>query len=144
MSLPSVTSVCGSKTPNGPCRNKVKSGRCHHHQIPKTECGVCMDLCLPMKCGHAVCELCLQHLRQPTCPECRSFIEGPLITDEILANIINRQMRDENETITSDYMMAMSNATSDETIDLISSYIGDETMERLYYVFIYESPPAPA
>lgn len=59
------------------------------------ECGICTDLMVDSKIvcknGHTVCGICLQHLKNGTCPFCR----GPLLSSPIpnlhLENVIQTQ-----------------------------------------------------
>lgn len=69
-------------------------------QIEATNCCVCDDQCeCDIICKHIICNECLNKLKKPQCPMCRGLLEGPSITSEILANIINREYQDEMETV---------------------------------------------
>ncbi len=78
-------------------------------QLIKTEtCCICYDDEIPttdlLVCKHPVCGECSTHLQSPECPLCKKFLEGPLITDSILADIFNRQEQTRLVGLTTDYL----------------------------------------
>jgi hypothetical protein len=60
-------------------------------------CGYCEDfgsIKYTMKCGHYICSDCLSLIRISLCPICEQFIEGELVSEEILSDIIERERED--------------------------------------------------
>ncbi len=47
-----------------------------------------------MKCGHLVCEECLDHMRSMKCPLCKIIMEGSLLNDNIVEDIEKRYRED--------------------------------------------------
>jgi hypothetical protein len=61
------------------------------------ECGYCSELGptkYSMKCGHYICSDCLSMIRTSLCPICEQFINGELVSEEILSDIIERERED--------------------------------------------------
>lgn len=61
------------------------------------QCGYCGELGpvkYRMKCGHYICSDCLSMIRTSLCPICEQFIEGELVSEEILTDIIERERED--------------------------------------------------
>ena len=50
-----------------------------------------------MKCGHLVCDDCVEHLRNTECPSCGENLEGPLMVPEMLEEINKRYVNDMKE-----------------------------------------------
>jgi len=77
----------------------------------KTEnCCICYDdipISNKLKCDHVVCGPCIDRLQKLECPMCKTNLEGPLVTDEVVANILNRQEQDRLAYINADYMAAL-------------------------------------
>ena len=81
----------------------------HPTTVIKTEtCPICYDSEVPihnlLTCGHPVCEECIEQLQTAECPFCKKFLEGPLVTDSILANILNREEQKRMNEITANYL----------------------------------------
>lgn len=53
-----------------------------------------IDIALKLKCGHAICKGCLEHIRTDKCPACGEILEGPLITENI-KKMITKKMYDD-------------------------------------------------
>lgn len=53
-------------------------------------CGNSIDSQFKMKCGHLVCRECLLSVSSPYCPGCNTVLEGPLVSNEILGDIITK------------------------------------------------------
>lgn len=74
------------------------------------ECCICMDEHVPrsdlLTCQHPVCGPCLSQLRNPYCPLCKSKLEGPNVTSELLADIINREEQELLNNMTTDYLVS--------------------------------------
>ena len=74
-------------------------------------CCICYDKDIPstelLTCKHPVCGECTEQLQKPECPLCKRFLEGPLVTDEILANLINRQEQERLQEITTNYLVGL-------------------------------------
>lgn len=61
------------------------------------ECAYCSELGpekYRMKCGHYICSDCLSMIRTSLCPVCEEPIEGSLVSEEILGDIIERERED--------------------------------------------------
>jgi hypothetical protein len=74
------------------------------------ECCICYDdipVSDKLKCDHIVCGPCTDRLQKLECPMCKTNLEGPLVTDEVVANILNRQEQDRLAYINADYMAAL-------------------------------------
>lgn len=52
---------------------------------------------LALTCGHCICSEDLSHLENDVCPACRRPLEGPLVTDEVLAGIYQRKSNAERD-----------------------------------------------
>lgn len=81
------------------------------HPVEPTQtetCCICYDEEIPttnlLTCRHPVCGECTAQLRAPKCPMCQQFLEGPLITDVILADIMNREEQERLNEITANYL----------------------------------------
>jgi hypothetical protein len=64
------------------------------------ECCVCEDMMNidnKMNCGHLVCDDCLDHIRTMKCPICKEMMEGPLLKDEVVEEIMLRNKEDIEE-----------------------------------------------
>ena len=59
-----------------------------------------------MKCGHLLCEECLDHIRSLKCPVCKEELSGPLLSDEIAEDIGKRYKEDIEERGAEDETMA--------------------------------------
>ena len=59
----------------------------------KTEqCCVCYnDVQNMLVCRHSVCADCMSHLQAPECPICKKILEGPVVTDDLLTGILDKQ-----------------------------------------------------
>jgi hypothetical protein len=84
----------------------------HPVQQGATEtCCICYDTEIPtnnlLGCQHPVCSECIGQLRAPECPMCKKFIEGPLVTGELLAEILNRQEQAKMEEETANYLAGL-------------------------------------
>ena len=80
-----------------PSRYKVPSPKSKSVYIPKIECGICKDLYEQtnvMKCGHLICPEDLKQLRNPYCPFCGIYMEGPFITEEIIQIVQDKYKQD--------------------------------------------------
>ena len=81
-----------------------------HQTVPVTTetCCVCYDEEIPtnklLGCKHPMCGECIGQLQSPECPMCKTFIQGPLVTDVILADIMNRQEQARLNDITANYL----------------------------------------
>ena len=90
-----------------------------HQTIPtrptaptKTEtCCICYDEEIPtpnlLTCKHPVCGECVTQLQAPECPMCKHFLEGPLVSDVILADILNRQEQARLNDMTANYLAGL-------------------------------------
>ena len=61
------------------------------------ECCYCRELGpdkYRMKCSHYICSDCLSLIRISLCPVCEEPIEGTLVSEKILADIIERERED--------------------------------------------------
>ncbi len=66
----------------------------------KVECCICTEKNpaeKKMKCGHLLCEECLDMIKTTDCPECNEKIEGEFITEEMLNDIKYREQENNNE-----------------------------------------------
>ncbi len=77
--------------------------------LEKTEtCCICYDEEIPtsnlLMCKHPVCGECTGQLQKAECPLCKKYLEGPLVTDFIMADIINREEQAKNVDITANYL----------------------------------------
>jgi len=77
--------------------------------LEKTEtCCICYDEEIPtsnlLTCKHPVCGECTGQLQKAECPMCKKYLEGPLVTDLMIADIINREEQAKNEDITANYL----------------------------------------
>ncbi len=74
-------------------------------------CCVCYDQEIPttnlLGCKHPLCGECIGQLRTPECPMCKQFIEGPLVTDEMLINILQRQDQARMDEETANYLAGL-------------------------------------
>ncbi len=64
------------------------------------ECCSCSDMHHmehKMKCGHLVCDECVEHLRNSDCPSCGEILEGPLMVPEMVEEISKRYVNDMKE-----------------------------------------------
>jgi len=84
------------------------------HPVEPTQtetCCICYDTEIPttnlLTCQHPVCGECTAQLRTPKCPMCQQFLEGPLVTDTILADIMNREEQQRLNDITSNYLAGL-------------------------------------
>lgn len=81
------------------------------HQVEPTQtetCCICYDEEIPthnlLTCKHPVCGDCVKELNKPECPMCKEFLSGPLVTDTVLADIMNRQEQARLNEITANYL----------------------------------------
>jgi hypothetical protein len=68
--------------------------------IENMECCLCSDMHHmehKMKCGHLVCDECVEHLRNAECPSCGEVLEGPLMVPEMVEEINKRYVNDMKE-----------------------------------------------
>jgi hypothetical protein len=75
----------------------VKIDKIEGNKYDFMECGYCSELGptkFSMKCGHYICSDCLSLIRSSLCPVCEQFIEGELVSEEILSDIIERERED--------------------------------------------------
>jgi hypothetical protein len=84
----------------------------HPTQPVSTEtCCVCYDEEIPttklLGCKHPLCGECISQLQTPECPMCKKFIEGPLVTDEMLINILQRQEQARMDEETANYLAGL-------------------------------------
>jgi len=84
----------------------------HPTQPVSTEtCCVCYDEEIPttklLGCKHPLCGECIGQLQTPECPMCKKFIEGPLVTDEMLINILQRQEQARMDEETANYLAGL-------------------------------------
>ncbi len=91
---------------------KVPAVIIHPVQPMLTEtCCICYDEEIPttnlLTCKHPVCGECTRGLQTPECPVCKRFLEGPLVTDDILAVIINRQEQARMNEMTANYLAGL-------------------------------------
>ena len=84
------------------------------HPTAKVEtetCCVCYDEEIPttnlLKCKHPLCSDCTKRLPAPYCPMCKANLEGPLVTDVALADILNRQDQGRLNALNADYLAAL-------------------------------------
>ena len=93
-------------------RDKVVEITTHKVDPVKTEtCCICYDEEVPstdlLKCKHPVCKECTPLLQKAECPLCRTFLEGPLVTDEIVADLMNREEQARLNEITTNYLRGL-------------------------------------
>jgi hypothetical protein len=93
-------------------RNETVTLVTHATKPTTTEtCCICYDEEIPstnlLACEHPVCGECTAQLQTAECPMCKTFLEGPLVTDEILANILNRQEQNRLNEMTANYMAGL-------------------------------------
>ncbi|CAH6418256.1 Hypothetical protein POVN_LOCUS26 [uncultured virus] len=50
-----------------------------------------------LTCGHLICAFDLDNIRKPICPVCHRDLDGPLVTDTVLANARSRELADAQE-----------------------------------------------
>jgi len=84
------------------------------HPTVKVEtetCCVCYDEEIPttnlLKCKHPLCADCTKRLPAPYCPMCKVNLEGPLVTDAALADILNRQDQAKLNELNANYLAAL-------------------------------------
>jgi len=84
------------------------------HPVHKTvteSCCICYDEEISttnlLNCKHPVCEECISQLQKPECPMCKSFLSGPLVTDNMLADIMNRQEQARLNEMSANYLAGM-------------------------------------
>jgi hypothetical protein len=76
-------------------KNPKKKTILSEQSSDKTECCVCleeMSVSDNLDCGHGVCRVCLDQLRNDKCPMCRSDVKAKHITTKM-----KRQMKDRFE-----------------------------------------------
>ena len=87
-------------------KNKVKN-----NNVKTEPCCICYDEEIPttksLFCSHSVCGDCVSQLQKPTCPVCQKFLKGPLVSDDILARIINREEQDRLKEVSRNYLIGM-------------------------------------
>ena len=81
----------------------------HNVEPIQTEtCCICYDEEIPthnlLTCKHPVCGECVKELNKPECPMCKQFLAGALVTDNVLADIMNRQEQARLNEITANYL----------------------------------------
>lgn len=78
---------------------------------PPETCCICYDEEIPstdlLNCKHPVCGECIGQLQKAECPFCREALEGPLVTDAALANILNREEQARLAEINANYMAGL-------------------------------------
>ncbi len=94
---------------NKPKIPKVVTKKVVPKVLEKTEtCCICYDEEIPtsnlLTCKHPICGECTGQLQKAECPFCKKYLEGPLVTDFIIADIINREEQAKNEDITANYL----------------------------------------
>ena len=76
-----------------------------------SECCICLDEKVnendKLTCKHTVCPSCIALLNKPECPMCRTYLEGSLVTSELLANIMNRQEDYNQRSQTANYLASL-------------------------------------
>jgi hypothetical protein len=88
------------------------SVKTHKSEPVATEpCCICYDEEIPthnlLKSNHPVCSECTEQLQKSECPMCDKFLEGPLVTDEILAKIINREEQGKADELSRNYLTGL-------------------------------------
>jgi hypothetical protein len=61
------------------------------------ECAYCDELGpekYRLRCSHYICSDCLSLIRTSLCPICKETIEGTLVSEEIMSDIIEREYED--------------------------------------------------
>lgn len=63
-------------------------------------CSICDENeSVGLSCKHIVCESCLLQLRKNKCPMCGIDLAGPLVTDNVIAHIIQKEFEDDAQKI---------------------------------------------
>ncbi len=91
------TTVSPNRKAPLPIRKMMGSAEPKYGEYDTITCCVCDTLYEDrnkMKCGHLVCETCLDYLRSVDCPACGQLMVGNFITPEILAELNKRQKED--------------------------------------------------
>lgn len=76
---------------------KITQGYSVESEFKPLECAYCDELGpekYRMKCSHYICSDCLSLIRTSLCPICKETIEGALVSEEIMADIIEREYED--------------------------------------------------
>jgi hypothetical protein len=76
----------------------------------KMECCICddeMNVENKMSCGHLVCDDCLDHIRTMKCPICKENMNGPLLTNEVIDEIMLKNREDLEERGMEDESLAL-------------------------------------
>lgn len=100
-------------SPRSPRINRLNPKVVTHSNIPTITqtCCVCYDEEIPssslLKCNHPVCSDCIKQLQAPECPMCKTFLQGSLVTDVVLADIMNRQEQSRLNELTSNYLAGL-------------------------------------
>ena len=80
------------KTPTRRTRSPKK-----YKPIETIKCLLCerkIDTVLALKCGHCVCDNCINFIRTDKCPACGMMLEGPLINENIKKLITQKMYED--------------------------------------------------
>jgi hypothetical protein len=76
---------------------KIFQGKTAETEYKPLECAYCDELGpekYRLRCSHYICSECLTLIRTSLCPICQESIEGTLVSDEILSDIIEREYED--------------------------------------------------
>jgi hypothetical protein len=119
-----------------------------------TICCICQDETVKSgdqpKCGHMICFNCIRQLEKLKCPQCSSTLESPLLDEESIRKIndrdlVNKRIRDTINMLAAEYNNIYTEAEENESYDYINAFedfinqnkdIESSELVRIFHAFV--------